>query len=125
MRFESFCITILAAASITCAAAGTDVFGQGRGRGNAGSKATSPYIGPPIVNTERTISRTVPQRRGITMVSSQPGRHRGWKHKKYTYGYRNYGEYRRTQVGNRRFRTVKRYYCEDGPRRSRLVRVYL
>jgi len=41
-----------------------------------------------------------------------------------TYGYRNYGQYRRTQVGNRRFRTVTRYYWSDGRRRTRLVRVY-
>jgi hypothetical protein len=49
------------------------------------------------------------------------GKHKGWKN---TYGYRNYGQYRRTQVGNRRFRTVRRYYWNDGVRLSRLVRVY-
>ena len=41
-----------------------------------------------------------------------------------TYGYRNYGQYRRTQVGNRRYRTVTRYYWDDGRRRTRLVRLY-
>ena len=49
-------------------------------------------------------------------------RHRG--HRKYTYGYKNYGQYRRTQVGNRRFRTVRRYYWRDGIRLSRYIRVY-
>jgi len=41
-----------------------------------------------------------------------------------TYGYRNYGQYRRTQVGNRRYRLVRRYYWNDGTRLSRLVRLY-
>ena len=41
-----------------------------------------------------------------------------------THGYRNYGQYRRTQVGNRRFRMVRRPFWNNGIRRSRLVRVY-
>jgi hypothetical protein len=49
------------------------------------------------------------------------GKHKGWKN---TYGYRNYGQYRRTQVGNRRYRMVRRYYWNDGVRLSRLVRIY-
>ena len=49
------------------------------------------------------------------------GKHKGWKN---TYGYRNYGQYRRTQVGNRRYRLVRRYYWDDGMRLSRWVRVY-
>ena len=65
---------------------------------------------------------TVSAQRGN--VTWQPGRHKGWKHKKNAHGYRNYGQYRRTQVGNRRFRTVNRYYWRDGVRLSRLVRVY-
>jgi hypothetical protein len=40
-----------------------------------------------------------------------------------TYGYRNYGQYRRTQVGNRRFRTVNRYTLSNGRRVVRRVRV--
>ncbi len=52
------------------------------------------------------------------------GRGRWNRRHRNTYGYRNYGQYRRTQVGNRRFRTVKRYYWNDGVRLSRLVRVY-
>jgi hypothetical protein len=45
-------------------------------------------------------------------------------HKKDTHGYKNYGQYRRTQVGNRRFRTVNRYSWIDGIRRKRAIRVY-
>jgi hypothetical protein len=40
------------------------------------------------------------------------------------YGYRNYGQWRRSQVGNRRYRMVTRYYWDGGRRRARLVRVY-
>jgi hypothetical protein len=41
-----------------------------------------------------------------------------------TYGYRNYGQYRRTQVGNRRFRLSRQYYWNGGRRLSRMVRIY-
>src|SRR5215203_1577415 len=41
-----------------------------------------------------------------------------------TSGYRNYGQYRRTQVGNRRFRNVRTYYWNGGRRLSRWTRVY-
>ncbi len=54
----------------------------------------------------------------------QAGKHKGNWRKKNSYGYKNYGQYRRTQVGNRRYRTVKRYYWNDGVRLSRWVRVY-
>ncbi len=49
---------------------------------------------------------------------------RGRGRKKSSYGYKNYGQYRRTQVGNRRYRLVRRYYWRDGSRLSRLVRVF-
>jgi hypothetical protein len=48
----------------------------------------------------------------------------GKSHKKNAHGYRNYGQYRRTQVGNRRSRWVRRYHTTNGRRISRLVRVY-
>jgi len=54
----------------------------------------------------------------------QPGKHKGTWRKKNSYGYKNYGQYRRTQVGNRRYHLVRRYYMNDGIRRSRWVRVY-
>ena len=47
----------------------------------------------------------------------------GRSHKKYAHGYRNYGQYRRTQVGNRRSHLVRRYYMRDGVRLSRWVRI--
>src|SRR4051812_18253347 len=31
-------------------------------------------------------------------------------HRKYTHGYRNYGQYRRTQVGNRRYVNMRNSY---------------
>lgn len=69
--------------------------------------AISEYTGTQVWRTDR-------RRRGR-------GKHRGWKN---TYGYRNYGQYRRTQVGNRRYRLVRRPYWNGGVRRVRLVRVY-
>ncbi len=52
-----------------------------------------------------------------------------WRRKGPYMGYRNYGQYRRTQVGNRRvghrrYRLVRRPYWEDGVRLTRMVRVY-
>ena len=55
------------------------------------------------------------------------GRYRRWDNrgkKKSYYGYRNYGQFRRTQVGNRRYRYERRYYWRNGSRLSRLVRVF-
>jgi hypothetical protein len=69
--------------------------------------AIAEYSGTQVWRTDR-------RRRGR-------GKHRGWKN---TYGYRNYGQYRRTQVGNRRYRLVRRPYWNGGVRRVRLVRVY-
>jgi hypothetical protein len=40
------------------------------------------------------------------------------------YGYKNYGQYRRTQVGNRRWRWQNRYYWRNGVRLTRRVRIY-
>jgi hypothetical protein len=54
----------------------------------------------------------------------QQGKHWGKWRKKDAHGYRNYGQYRRTQVGNRRYRMVRRYNVIDGVRRLRLVRMY-
>ena len=52
------------------------------------------------------------------------GRRRYQGRNRYHPGYRNYGQYRRTQVGNRRSRLVRRYYWRDGTRLSRWVRVF-
>jgi hypothetical protein len=40
------------------------------------------------------------------------------------YGYRNYGQYRRTQVGNRRYRNVRSYVWRDGRRVSIWRRIF-
>ena len=63
------------------------------------------------------------------LVASAAVQNRGWRRKgrrgpKRHYGYKNYGQYRRTQVGNRRYRLVRRYSWRDGVRVSRLVRLY-
>jgi len=63
-------------------------------------------------------------RKTVRINDGQPGRRNGVFHKKNAYGYKNYGQYRRTQVGNRRYRLVKRSFWNDGIRRTRLVRVY-
>lgn len=52
------------------------------------------------------------------------GRRRYQGRNRYTYGYKNYGQYRRTQVGNRRYRLVRRPYWRRGVRLTRWVRVY-
>ena len=52
-----------------------------------------------------------------------PGQNGTWR-KKNANGYKNYGQYRKTQVGNRRSRLVKRTYMSNGERLTRLVRVF-
>lgn len=53
---------------------------------------------------------------------------KGWnrgKSRKGPYrGYKNYGQYRSSRVGNRRYRWVRRPYYRDGNRYYRSVRVY-
>ena len=64
---------------------------------------------------------------GINVYQGQRrNRQRDWNRgkKKSANGYKNYGQYRRTQVGNRRYRLVRRSYWRDGNRLTRLVRVY-
>jgi len=105
MRLKGTIITVFTAFMVMCSAAASDVFGQ---------KVEHPpgYIGPPIVEQEKDREARYP-------IDRQPARH-----KKDAHGYRNYGQYRRTQVGNRRYRYVNRYYWNDGVRVSRRVRVY-
>lgn len=52
------------------------------------------------------------------------GRRRHQGRNRWTYGYRNYGQYRRTQVGNRRYRLVRRPYWRRGVRIMRWTRIY-
>lgn len=59
--------------------------------------------------------------------SSWYGGQRRWSNrgkKKRYWGYKNYGQYRRSQVGNRRYRWERRYYWDDGRRYSRLIRIF-
>ena len=59
-------------------------------------------------------------RRGRTIVyQGNRGRRRNGR----WYGYKNYGQWRRTQVGNRRYRWVNRYYWRSGRRYTRRIRV--
>jgi len=53
----------------------------------------------------------VDQRRGDNNHRRQMGdRDRDWNRGRWnTHGYKNYGQYRRTQVGNRRYHTERRY----------------
>ena len=53
----------------------------------------------------------------------RPGNGQG-KKKWYPRRYKNYGQYRRTQVGNRRYRWERRYYYRGGRRYSRMIRIY-
>lgn len=68
------------------------------------------------------ISETHPgpwsQRRG--RVYQRRGKSRRGSYK----GYKNYGQYRRTRVGNRRYRLVRRPYYRNGRRYVRVIRVY-
>jgi hypothetical protein len=48
----------------------------------------------------------------------------GDRGRKNTHGYRNYGQYRRTRGGHRRYRLRRRYYYRRGIRLSRFIRIY-
>lgn len=43
---------------------------------------------------------------------------------KWNHGYKNYGQYRKTQVGHRRYRSVRRSYWTNGTRVYRWIRIY-
>jgi len=59
-------------------------------------------------------------RRGRTVVyQTNRGRRRNGR----WYGYKNYGQWRRTQVGNRRYRWQNRYYWRNGRRYTRRIRI--
>ena len=75
------------------------------------------------VSSNELTPGSVPQ---ISVSIGQPRRRRMRRGGYWRNGvfYRNYGQYRRTVVGNRRYRVVPRYYWDDGIRRVRYVRVY-
>lgn len=64
------------------------------------------------------------QRRGRGNRNGRLWDNRGKRRNGRWYGYRNYGQYRRTQVGNRRYRTVRRPYYRNGRRYYRLTRIF-
>ncbi|HKX83457.1 MAG TPA: hypothetical protein VJL58_04480 [Pyrinomonadaceae bacterium] len=68
-----------------------------------------------------TVGGNKPQ---VTISFGQPRRRRWRQNGRWYYGYRNYGQYRRTQVGNRRYRVFPEYYWDNGYRRVRYVRYY-
>lgn len=63
-----------------------------------------------------TFNAATPQ---VRIRIGQPRRNR-----RYYRGYRNYGQWRRNQVGNRRGRYVTQNYWRNGRRYTRTVRVY-
>ena len=89
----------------------------------------SVFIGLPVegFGFSRTVRETaVTERSEAQIVIAQTRRRRGrrggyWRNGRW---YRNYGQYRRSVVGNRRYRMVPRYYWDGGIRRRRYVRVY-
>ena len=82
-----------------------------------GDKNTS-LTGFPIENT------VLQQKRGRGNRNSRYWENRGRRRNGTWNGYRNYGQYRRTQVGNRRYRTVRRYVWQDGRRVSVWRRIF-
>ena len=71
-------------------------------------------------SVERRNGRGVqPNRQGRVWQGNRKRKSPKWKH-----GYKNYGQYRRTQVGNRRYRSVRRSYWTNGTRVYRWVRIY-
>jgi len=59
----------------------------------------------------------------LTIRFGQPRRRRWYANGRYYTGYRNYGQFRRTQVGWR-YRIYPEYYMDGGRRRTRYVRYY-
>lgn len=59
----------------------------------------------------------------ISVTIGQP-RRRWRENGRWYYGYRNYGQFRRTQVGRYRYRMFPEYYWDGGVRRVRHVRYY-
>ena len=91
------------------------------------------FIALPVGGSEAAAQRRWNRDRGYSTYYgrdrarySDYGRDRRWRNgrKKSYWGYKNYGQYRRTQVGNRRYRYERRYYWRDGNRFSRLVRIF-
>ncbi|HEX6125765.1 MAG TPA: hypothetical protein VFZ23_10385 [Pyrinomonadaceae bacterium] len=92
---------------------------------------TSVFIGVPVdgfaaANTAKETTVTSGSAPQIRVLVGQPRRRRARRGGYWRNGvwYRNYGQYRRSMVGNRRFRTVPRYYWRNGRRVIRYQRIY-
>ena len=86
--------------------------------------AYSPGDKPNSVAGLATENSVLSQRRGRGRRYGVWDDRRGRRRSGSWYGYRNYGQYRRTQVGNRRYRTVRSYVWRDGRRVSIWRRIF-
>lgn len=81
-----------------------------------------PVVGNASTNNVKSlVAGSKPQ---ISITFGQPRRRRWYRNGRWYYGYRNYGRYRRIQVGRNRYRMFPEYYWDDGVRRVRWVRYY-
>ena len=76
------------------------------------------------VNGLATENLVLQQKRGRGNRNGGLWDNRGKRRNGRWYGYKNYGQYRRTQVGNRRYRTVRRPYYRNGRTYYRLTRIF-
>ncbi len=76
------------------------------------------------VNGLSTENLVLQQKRGRGNRNGGLWDNRGKRRNGKYYGYKNYGQYRRTQVGNRRYRTVRRSYYRNGRTYYRLTRIF-
>ncbi|HEV8592720.1 MAG TPA: hypothetical protein VGQ55_11500 [Pyrinomonadaceae bacterium] len=88
----------------------------------------SMIIGLPVSGYSTAVKERTFTGVGKPQISIRVGQpRRRWRSNgRWYYGYRNYGQFRRTQVGNRRYgyRMYPEYYWDDGVRRVRYVRYY-
>jgi len=74
------------------------------------------------VNGLATENLILQQRRGRGNSGLWQGNNR--RRNRRSYGYKNYGQYRRTQVGNRRYRMVRRSVWRNGRRSYSWTRIF-
>ncbi len=77
-----------------------------------------------ISNTKNSVEYNIVQRRQRRIYTQRQANRRYRRQARNRKTYRNYGQYRRTQVGNRRSRIVRQTYYRNGRRYFRNVRVY-
>jgi hypothetical protein len=110
MKVKAIILTIFASLLFICSSsAASQVFGQGKSQVNHPRGYIGPPIArdprvPPIAQDDNRFSRRLPQQ----STRSYTYRQHRYPQTAWYHGYRNYGQYRRTQVGNRRNRTFYR-----------------